>query len=51
VGAVQSAYTAGREIKRPGDEKWVGTGNFREAAKITAVKCPDGGAQAVAVEP
>lgn len=51
IGAAQAAYIGGREVKRPGDAKWIGTGNFREAAKITAVKCPDGSNQAVAVEP
>jgi hypothetical protein len=49
--AIRNAYTGGREVKRPGDANWVGTDDFREAARVTAVKCPDGSTQAVAVEP
>lgn len=51
LAALQSAYTTGREVKRPGDANWVNTGDFRQAALITAVKCPNGGADAVAVQP
>jgi hypothetical protein len=49
--ALQSAYTGGREVKRPGDAKWIGTANFRDAAQVMAVKCPDGSADAQPVEP
>jgi hypothetical protein len=51
LAAIQSAYTGGREVKRPGDAKWVGTGDFRDAAQIMAVKCPDGGTEALPIEP
>ncbi len=51
LAAIQSAYTGGREVKRPGEEKWIGTGNFREAGQVMTVKCPDGSAEALAVEP
>jgi hypothetical protein len=49
--AVQSAYIAGREVKRPGDAKWVSSANVREAAQVMAIKAPDGRADAVPVEP
>jgi hypothetical protein len=51
LSAIQGAYTAGREVKRPGDKKWIDGGNFREAAQITIVKCPNGSAEATAVDP
>jgi len=51
LAALQGAYTGGREVKRPGDAKWVGTGNFRDAAQVMNVKCPDGSADALPVEP
>jgi len=49
--AIQSAYLGGREVKRPGDAKWVNAANVREAAKITAIKCPNGAADATPFEP
>jgi hypothetical protein len=51
LSAIQSAYTGGREVKRPGDEKWIGTGNFRDAGQVMTVKCPDGSTDALPVEP
>jgi hypothetical protein len=51
LAVIQSAYTGGREVKRPGDAKWVGTGNFRDAAQVMAVKCPDRSADALPIEP
>jgi len=36
----------GRELKRPGDAAWVKSGDFAAVAKVTDVKCPDGGGQA-----
>ena len=48
---VQSAYTAGREVKRPGDATWTSAANFRDAAQVTAIKCPQGATDAVPVEP
>jgi hypothetical protein len=51
LAAIQSAYNGGRELKRPGDAKWIDAGNFREAGQIIAVKCPTGGADAVVVDP
>jgi hypothetical protein len=51
LAALQSAYTGGREVKRPGDAKWIGTGNFRDAALVMTVKCPDGGTEALPIEP
>jgi hypothetical protein len=41
----------GREVKRPGDAKWVSTVNPRLTAPILTVKCPDGGTDAAMVEP
>jgi hypothetical protein len=49
--AIQSAYTSGREVKRPGDANWVSSGNLRDAAKVTTVKCPNGGTAVVPVQP
>jgi hypothetical protein len=49
--AAQSAYIGGREVKRPGDANWVNAANFREAAQVTSIKCPNGGTQATPVEP
>jgi hypothetical protein len=51
LNAIRSAYTDGREVKRPGDANWVEADNFREVAAVTAVKCANGGTQADAVEP
>jgi hypothetical protein len=51
LAAIQSAYAGGREVKRPGEKNWTDGGNFRAAAAVIAVKCPNGGDQAVAVEP
>jgi hypothetical protein len=50
-GAIQSAYVGGREVKRPGDTKWINAANFRDAAAITAIKCPSGGTNATPVDP
>jgi hypothetical protein len=50
-GQIQSALIAGREVKRPGDAKWVSSADFREAAKVTAIKSPNGSDQATQVEP
>jgi len=49
--AIRNAYTGGREVKRPGDTKWIAISNYRDASRVTNVKCPHGGASAVAVEP
>jgi len=51
LAAIQSAYTGGREVKRPGDQKWIGTGSFRDAGQVMAIKCPDGSTDALPVEP
>src|SRR5437773_3133011 len=34
--AIRNAYTGGREVKRPGDSKWVASSNYREASQVTA---------------
>jgi len=49
--AVQGAYMAGREVKRPGDAKWVNAANIRESPQVTAVKCPRGTTEPVRVVP
>jgi len=51
LAAIQGAYTAGRELKRPGDAKWVTAANFRDAARITSINSPDGAADADPVDP
>jgi hypothetical protein len=32
----------GRELKKPGDTKWVKSGDNAAVAKVTDIKCPDG---------
>jgi hypothetical protein len=49
--AIQAAYASGREVKRPGDDKWVATANFRDAGQVMTIKSPDGGSDAVPIEP
>jgi hypothetical protein len=51
LAVIQSAYTAGREVKRPGDKDWTDGSNFTQAAMVMAVKCPSGGADASVVDP
>jgi hypothetical protein len=48
--AIRDEYS-GRQVKRPGDAKWVDVRDFPAASKIMAVKCPDGSTTAVPVEP
>ncbi|MEA2735044.1 MAG: hypothetical protein QOE14_1495 [Humisphaera sp.] len=49
--ALQNAHANGREVKRPGDATWVGTGNLRDAAQVMTIKGPDGATEAEPVEP
>jgi hypothetical protein len=51
VGAIRMAYTVGREVKRPGDTKWISGAQGPESAQIIAVKCPNGGGAPELVEP
>ena len=51
ASAIQAAYLGGREVKRPGDAKWISSANVREASQVMAIKAPDGRADAVPVEP
>lgn len=51
VAAVQGAHTGGREVKRPGDAKWIPSSKFREASGILSVKSPDGDADPRPIEP
>jgi hypothetical protein len=51
LAAIQNAYATGREVKRPGDATWIGAGNLRDAAQVIAIKPPDGGSDAVPMEP
>jgi hypothetical protein len=50
ASGIQMAYTVGREVKRPGDAKWINGGEIQKSLQITKVKCPDG-SDAVAVKP
>jgi hypothetical protein len=43
-GITPEALRYGRELKRPGDAKWIPSGNLRIEEKIEDVPCPDGGA-------
>jgi hypothetical protein len=36
----------GRELKKPGETKWVNSGDFDAVAKLEDVRCPHGGAHA-----
>jgi hypothetical protein len=49
--AIRNAYSGGRELKRPGDAKWIARSNYREASQVMAIRCPNGGTEAVLVEP
>ena len=51
TSGIQKAYTVGREVKRPGDAKWISGAQGLESAQIIAVKCPSGGGDATMVEP
>jgi hypothetical protein len=33
---------SGRELKKPGETKWISSGDFASVAKVANVKCPDG---------
>jgi hypothetical protein len=50
-GIKKDALASGREVKRPGDAKWIDGGDFRAAAQILAVKCPQGHSDAQPLEP
>ena len=41
----------GRELKKPGSNSWVSSGNFKAAAMVADVRCPDGNGDPVEVEP
>jgi len=41
----------GRELKKPGDAKWVKSGDNAAVAKVTDIKCPDGKTDPEPVEP
>ncbi|MCI0538169.1 MAG: hypothetical protein L0Z50_23430, partial [Verrucomicrobiales bacterium] len=43
--------TYGRELKKPGDTTWVRASDADALAKVTDVKCPNGHANPVPVEP
>jgi hypothetical protein len=50
-GTFYGADVYGREVKRPGDKDWVPSSDFSKSAKVTNVKCPDGGGTAEPVTP
>jgi hypothetical protein len=41
-GLSSNAEEYGREIKKPGDAKWLPSGDLRTEAKLTEVHCPNG---------
>jgi hypothetical protein len=51
TSGVRMAYTVGREVKRPGDKKWISGGDGPKSAQIISIKCPNGGGDPVAVKP
>ena len=48
---IQSALVSGREVKRPGDTKWIASDDYRAAGQILEVKSPQGGSDAIPVDP
>lgn len=48
---LRQANTVGRQVKRPGDVKWISCANIMQAAKVTQAQCPHGGGAPVEVEP
>jgi hypothetical protein len=44
-GLTPEALRFGREVKRPGEPKWQPTGDSRNEAKLTEVRCPSGGTE------
>ncbi len=42
-GVTPEAEKFGRELKKPGDAKWLPSGDLRTEAKLTEVHCPNGG--------
>lgn len=42
-GLTPEAMRFGRELKKPGDAKWIPSGDLRAETKFTEVRCPDGG--------
>lgn len=42
VGLLANAGTAGTELKRPGESKWVSGADGVQASKIRGFQCPDG---------
>ena len=38
-----SGGTGFSEVKRPGDQKWVGADDYVRSSKVYEIKCPDGG--------
>ena len=40
--ATPQTEVAGRELKKPGDTKWVKSNDFAAVARVTDVQCPDG---------
>jgi hypothetical protein len=51
-GLTPEAERWGRELKRPGESKWVASGDLNVEAQYYNVKCPDGGGEEPqAIEP
>ena len=47
----RDAYTAGREVKRPGDKQWIPANRVEAAIQVMMVKSPNGGTDPESVEP
>ncbi len=41
-GLVQAASLSGLEVKKPGEDAWVGKDNGAEFGRVQTVRCPDG---------
>lgn len=51
-GVTGDVMRYGRELKRPGDAKWMPSGDLQKEAQLEDIKCPSGGSDVpVAVEP
>jgi hypothetical protein len=51
-GRTPEANRYGRELKRPGDTKWLQSGDLQKEGELEDIRCPNGGTDIpVAVEP
>jgi hypothetical protein len=49
--ATPATQIKGREVKKPGDTKWVRSDDFAGVVKVTEISCPDGKSVPEPIEP